>query len=164
MSRDQRGGERNSTYVPRFLFIPVPKAHVPPKGILPRGVHMEGQEGESVPGSESRAGSIGNLSEPEKEKMEKYWADVVNAYSNLCELIQERHEEVLGALGLIDSSSPYLMGFETGLRTGCQLSQDLIVVAIDQAAHKEHVLPDDLRRFNNEHLSALRFAASEKRP
>lgn len=125
---------------------------------------MEGQEGESVPGSESRAGSIGNLSEHEKEKMEKYWTDAVDTYSNLWELIRERHEELLGALGLIDSSSSYLMGFETGLRTGCQLSQDLIVVAISQAANKEHVLPDELRLFNNECLSALRFAASEKRP
>jgi hypothetical protein len=36
------------------------------------------------------------------------------------------------------------------------------VVAIDQAARKEHVLPDDLRLFNNKHLAALSVAASRK--
>lgn len=142
---------------PRFLFIPVPKAHVPMKGIRPRGAKMEGNEGECAQRAESSPIEI--LSEPEKEKMAEYWADLVNVYSNLWELIQERHEELLGSLGQIDTSNPYLMGFETGLRTGCQLSQDLIVVAFDQAASKEHVLPDELRRFNNGCLHALRVAA-----
>lgn len=92
---------------------------------------------------EKETGNEGDsLSVTKDADLEQYWEDVWYAYDRVHGLLKERHAEILDALREIDTTDPYMIGFVSGLKTGCRISRDLVMVALEKASTKEHYLPN----------------------